>query len=128
MSSPRILDPIRVALRLWGCTQEDVKRAEANARQYYFARSWNIVEVIPSTGVPCPIPIRDPIALNQNALYDAAWAAYPAGRHRQPERRTPARTRSAPEDPAAQAGAGEPSGTVQNQIKHPVTFEKVDKS
>lgn len=78
MSSARIPDPIRVTLRLWGCTQEDLKRAEANARQYYVARSWNIVEVIPSTGVPCPIPIRDPVALNQNALYDAAWAAYPA--------------------------------------------------
>jgi hypothetical protein len=70
---------IRVVLRLWGCTQDDITRAETNARQYHFARLWNVVKVLPSTGTPCPIPWRDPSALKQNALYDAAWAAYPAG-------------------------------------------------
>lgn len=75
MTDPRILKPIPVALRVWGCTKDDLTRAEANARHYY-AQSWDIVEVIPSTGTPCPIPTRDPIALNQNAMYDAAWAAY----------------------------------------------------
>ncbi|MBS2962941.1 hypothetical protein KGA66_07795 [Actinocrinis puniceicyclus] len=72
--------PARVILRVWGCTAEDLQRAEANARQYYFSHSWTIVEVVASTGIPCPIPIRDPIALTQNAIYDAAWAAYPTGR------------------------------------------------
>ncbi|MGH3626188.1 MAG: hypothetical protein ACRDRL_01905 [Sciscionella sp.] len=77
MTDFRIFKPIPVALRVWGCTEDDIKRAEANARHYQFAHSWHIVEIIPSTGAPCPIPKRDPIALNQNALYDAAWAAYP---------------------------------------------------
>jgi hypothetical protein len=72
------LGSVRVTLRLWGCTEDDIKRAEANARQDCFARSWTIVEVLPSSGTPCPR--RDPIALNQNALYDAAWAAYLADR------------------------------------------------
>jgi hypothetical protein len=71
---------MRVILRLWGCTPDDLWRAEENARNYQYSNSWAIVEVIPSTGTPCPIPMRDPIALNQNAIYDAAWAAYPAGR------------------------------------------------
>ena len=74
------LGSVRVTLRLWGCTKDDIKRAEANARQDSFARLWTIVEVLPSSGTPCPIPRRDPIALNQNALYDAAWAAYLADR------------------------------------------------
>ena len=78
MTDSRILKSIPVVLRTWGCTEEDLERAEANARQYYFAQSWEIVEVIPSTGIPCPIPRRDVIALNQNAVYDAAWAAYRA--------------------------------------------------
>ena len=78
MTDSRILKSTPVVLRIWGCTEDDLKRAETNARQYYFAQSWEIVEVIPSTGVPCPIPSRDPIAVNQNALYDAAWAAYRA--------------------------------------------------
>jgi hypothetical protein len=69
---------VRVILRLWGCTKADIGRAEANARQYHFAHSWTVVRVLPSSGTPCPIPSRDPIALTQNALYDAAWAAYPA--------------------------------------------------
>jgi hypothetical protein len=68
----------QVVLRVWGFTAADVVCATTNAKQWYFASSWEIVEVIPSTGTPCPIPPRDPIALNQNALYDAAWAAYPA--------------------------------------------------
>ena len=70
--------PIRVILRLWGCTKDDITRAESNARHHYFAHAWTIVQVVPSSGTPCPIPSHDPIALNQNALYDAAWAAYPA--------------------------------------------------
>ncbi len=72
----------RIKLRIWGYTKEDLERAQANAThyQYAYALAWDVVEVIPSTGTPCPIPIRDPTALKQNALYDAAWAAYPAGR------------------------------------------------
>ena len=69
-----------VVLRLWGCTDADVRRAEENARRSQHSHNWAIAEVIPSTGTPCPSPRRDPIALSQNALYDAAWAAYPAGR------------------------------------------------
>jgi hypothetical protein len=68
---------VHVILRLWGCTENDIKRAESNAR-HYFACSWEIVEFLPSSGTPCPIPIHDPVALKQNAMYDAAWAAYPA--------------------------------------------------
>ena len=70
----------QVILRLWGCTDADVERAEANALQWHFNGRWEIVEVLPSTGTPCPIPIRDPIALHQNAMYDAAWAVYPVAR------------------------------------------------
>lgn len=72
----------RIRLRIWGCTKDDLERAEYNATHYQHANAldWAIVEVIPSTGTPCPIPIRDPTALTQNAIYDAAWAAYPAGR------------------------------------------------
>jgi hypothetical protein len=72
--------PTRVILRVWGFSAADVERARTNAQQWYFAHSWDVVEIIPSTGTPCPIPPRDPTALNQNALYDAAWAAYPAER------------------------------------------------
>jgi hypothetical protein len=70
--------PTRVILRLWGCTDADVERAEHDARHWQFSGTWEIVEVIPSSGAPCPIPSRDPIALTQNAVYDAAWAAYRA--------------------------------------------------
>ncbi|WP_326853179.1 hypothetical protein [Actinocrinis sp.] len=70
--------PTRVVLRLWGCTDADVELAEENARHWRFSSTWDIVEVIPSTGTPCPIPRNDPIALKQNAEYDAAWAAYRA--------------------------------------------------
>jgi hypothetical protein len=72
--------PTQVVLRVWGFSAADVERAKTNAQQWYFAHSWDVVEIIPSTGTPCPIPLRDPIALNQNALYDAALAAYPAER------------------------------------------------
>lgn len=70
----------RVMLRIWGCTAADLRRAEDNATHHQHANAlgWTIVEIIPSTGTPCPIPIRDPTALTQNAIYDAAWAAYPA--------------------------------------------------
>jgi hypothetical protein len=70
----------RVKLRIWGYTKADLERAEANATHYRYAYAldWTVVEVIPSTGTPCPIPMCDPVALKQNALYDAAWAAYPA--------------------------------------------------
>ncbi len=70
--------PTRVVLRLWGCTDADVERAEADARHWRFSSRWEVVEVIPSSGTPCPIPSHDPIALKQNAEYDAAWAAYRA--------------------------------------------------
>ena len=72
----------RVKLRIWGCTETDLERAQYNATHYQYANAlgWTIVEVIPSTGTPCPIPAHDPTALSQNALYDAAWAAYSAGR------------------------------------------------
>jgi hypothetical protein len=76
--SVRLFRPTRVVLRVWGCTDADIKRAEDNARHSFFSQKWEVVEVIPSTGAPCPIPPRDPIALNQDAVYDAAWAAYPA--------------------------------------------------
>ncbi len=77
-----VLRSRRVRLRIWGCTAADLQHAEANATHYQYANGlgWTVVEVIPSTGTPCPIPMRDPTALTQNALYDAAWAAYPAGR------------------------------------------------
>lgn len=70
---------VRVVLRLWGCTDADIEHAEENARHWVFSSTWDIVEVIPSTGTPCPIPRNDPIALKQDAVYDAAWAAYRAG-------------------------------------------------
>lgn len=72
----------RIKLQIWGCTAADLERAQYNATHYQHANAldWAIIEVIPSTGTPCPIPTHDPIALTQNALYDAAWAAYPAGR------------------------------------------------
>lgn len=69
----------RVILGLWGCTDADIKRAEADARHWDFSRKWEIVEVIPSTGIPCPIPPHDPTALHQHTMYDAAWAAYRVG-------------------------------------------------
>jgi hypothetical protein len=70
---------VRVVLLLWGFTDADVQEAETNARQRHFSSGWEIVDVIPRTGTPCPIPRHDPIALDQNAMYDAAWAAYRAG-------------------------------------------------
>jgi hypothetical protein len=67
----------RVVLRVWGCTPEDVRRAESLALKSPRARCWQITEVVRSSGAPCPIPLRDCLALDQAAEYDQAWAAYP---------------------------------------------------
>jgi hypothetical protein len=77
-ASRALVKSTHVILRLWGCTDADIARAEENARCWHFSGRWEVVEVIPSIGTPCPIPPRDPIALSQNAMYDAAWAAYRA--------------------------------------------------
>jgi len=70
----------RVVLRLCGCTDADIERAKTNALHWHFSGRWEIVEIIPSQGIPCPIPLQDPIALHQHAMYDAAWAVYPVAR------------------------------------------------
>jgi hypothetical protein len=67
-----------VILRVWGCTPTDATSAENTARDWPHGALWDIVEVIPSYGMPCPIPPRDPLVLQQGADYDRAWAAYPA--------------------------------------------------
>lgn len=67
----------QVRLRVWGATTADAQNAEASARQSRRARSWTIVEVIESSGPPCPIPSRDPLAIEQATGYDGVWAVYP---------------------------------------------------
>lgn len=71
--------PTRVRLRVWGFTRDDAAHAELIARRMPGAAFWDVVEVIPSSGGACPIPSGDPIALNQGADYDRAWAVYLAG-------------------------------------------------
>jgi hypothetical protein len=74
----RTSTPDPAILRVWGCTDTDVRCAEVSAQQAYLSSRWEFVEVIPSLGVPCPIPPHDPIALGQITTYDMVWAAYPA--------------------------------------------------
>jgi hypothetical protein len=67
----------RVVLRVWGSTMDDAQLAETQARQSPHAWAWQVVEVIPSSGPPCPIPSRDSKAIEQGVGYDAVWAVYP---------------------------------------------------
>lgn len=69
----------RVVLRLWGFTRADVARAEQAARELPRTAFWEFAEVIPTAGGVCPIPSGDPIAVDQAADYDWAWAVYLAG-------------------------------------------------
>jgi hypothetical protein len=76
--TPHASTSILVILRLWGCTTNDTKDAEAAAKQWCARYAWDIVELIRSTGTPCPIPPHDSIALNQDTDYNAVWALYRA--------------------------------------------------
>lgn len=71
---------MRVVLRLWGETAADVQDAERAALRSLSAGLWDIRDVIPSKGAPCPIPPRDVLAVGQGADYGHAWAAYPVVR------------------------------------------------
>jgi hypothetical protein len=66
-----------------GTAAEHLLIAEAVARGWIGAHLWDIIEVLRTsstseTPVPCPIPIRDSLAIEQLAAYDWAWAVYPA--------------------------------------------------
>lgn len=69
----------RVLLRVWGVSQQDVQQAEASAMHSDKAHGWEIVQVEPSRGLPCPIPRRDPAAIASGIFYHRAWAVYPVG-------------------------------------------------
>lgn len=74
----RVSMSTHVILRLWGFAVADTKEAEAAARHWCARYGWDVVELIRSTGTPCPIPPRDSIALSQDTDYNAVWAIYPA--------------------------------------------------
>jgi hypothetical protein len=71
-------DVTHITLRVWSAAAADAQAIEASARAVLMPRQWEIVEVISTTGTPCPIPARDPHALDQCTGYDMAWAVYPA--------------------------------------------------
>lgn len=72
--------PLRVVLHVWGLTQADAATTAAEAHGSERARLWEIVDMVVSTGEPCPIRPGDLRAVGYHAVYGRAWAAYPAGR------------------------------------------------
>lgn len=67
----------RVTLRLWSLDPADRYKAEKAAANHPGSRLWSITETVPSSGGLCPIPLADPLAIQQGADYGYAWAVYP---------------------------------------------------
>lgn len=69
---------VRIHLRAWGATEDDVDRAVREAGQGWGARNWEFVEVERLIGVPCPLPRYDPKSIYADAGFDWAYVAYRA--------------------------------------------------
>lgn len=69
---------VRIRLRAWGATAEDVDRAIREAGKGWGARNWDFVEIERLTGVPCPLPRYDPKSIYADAGFDWAYVAYRA--------------------------------------------------
>lgn len=69
----------KVRLLIWGSTRADLQGAERAARAAMLGAGREVVDVVPAVGDSCPIPRRDPAALDGGRTHGQAWAAYPAG-------------------------------------------------
>lgn len=67
-------------LHVWGLTDQDADRAQADAKAKHPARfeRARFVNITRTIGGACPIRRRDQKAIAQDASYHKAWALYPS--------------------------------------------------